>query len=95
MEYHDNNQISLTTDSSLPKNGVYYIITLGVSIVTMSKKDRSKTDEVYVCGFVPCHELPNKRPNSLDPFLLPLIEEIEELFINGMCLYRVVEYACD
>ena len=55
-----------------------------MSIATMSKVDRSKTDEVYVCGFVPCYQLPNKRPNSLAPFLLPLVEEVEELFINGM-----------
>lgn len=46
----------------------------------MSKIDRSKTEEVYVCGFVPCYQLPNKRPNLLDPFLLPLIE-VEDLFI--------------
>ena len=63
-----------------------YLGAIEVSIVTMSKRDRSKTDEVYVCGFVPCYQLPNKRPNSLDPFLSPLIEEIEELFINGICI---------
>ena len=50
-----------------------------VSIATMQKADRCHTDEVYVCGFVPSYLLPNKRPNSLDP----LIEEIEELFIEG------------
>ena len=37
----------------------------------------------YVCGFVPSYLLPNKRPNSLDPFLQPLIEDFKELFING------------
>ena len=55
-----------------------------VSIATMSKLDCCKTEKVYVCGFVPSYLLPNKRPNSLDPFLQPLIEDIEELFINGM-----------
>ena len=54
-----------------------------VSIATMAKSDRCKTEEVYVCGFVPSYLLPNKRPNSLDPFLQPLIEDIEESFING------------
>jgi len=54
-----------------------------VSIATMQKADRCHTDEVYVCGFVPSYLLPNKRLNSLDPFLSPLIEEIEELFIEG------------
>jgi hypothetical protein len=60
-----------------------------VSIATMSKVNRSKTEEVYVCGFIPCYQLPNKRPNSLDPFLLPLIEEVEELFINGILFYAM------
>ena len=54
-----------------------------MSIATMSKEDRSKNGEVYVCGFVPSYLLPNKRPNSIDPFLHPLIEEVKELFING------------
>jgi len=49
----------------------------------MSKTDRSKTEEVYVCGFIPSYVLPNKTPCSLDPFLSPLVSEIEEAFING------------
>ena len=51
-----------------------------VSIATMSKSDRCKTDEVYVCGFVPSYLLPNKRPNSLDPFLQLLVEDIEVIY---------------
>ena len=58
-----------------------------VSIATMSKEHRSSTDEVYVCGFVPKYLLPNKRPNSLDPFLQPLIEEIEDSFVEGKKLH--------
>ena len=58
-----------------------------VSIATMSKKDRSKSGEVYVCGFIPSFLLPNKRPNSLDPFLHPLIEEIKDLFISLAFMY--------
>ena len=41
---------------------VYLYVGIGVievSIATMSKADRSKTNEVYVCGFVPCYQLPN------------------------------------
>ena len=49
----------------------------------MSKEDRSKDGEVYVCGFVPSHLLPNKRPNAIDAFLHPLIEEVKELFTDG------------
>ena len=57
----------------------------------MYKKDRIATDEVYVVGFVPSHMLPKKRPNALDPFLEPLISEIENIFIDG---YEV-EYVGD
>ena len=59
-----------------------------VSIATMKKADRCKVDEVYVVGFVPSYILPKKRPITLDPFLHPLMEEIEDLFINGK--YKVV-----
>ena len=55
-----------------------------VQIATMSKQDRSKTNEVYVCGFVPSYALPNKMPWSLDPFLHPLVTEIEDTFVNGI-----------
>ena len=70
----------------------YIVGAIEVSIATMKKADRCHTNEVYVCGFVPSYLLPNKRPNSLDPFLSPLIEEIEELYIEGKyftCAYIV------
>ena len=53
------------------------------TIATMTKCDRSATSEVYVTGFVPCYQLPHKRPCSIDPFLHPFISEIEDIFING------------
>ena len=59
-----------------------------VSIATMRKSDRSKVDEVYVCGFVPSYLLPNKCPVSLDPFLEPLVTEVLDLFINGKVLLK-------
>lgn len=49
----------------------------------MSKEQRCSTDEVYVVGFVPSHLLPKKRPISLDPFLEPLMTDIEDGFIDG------------
>ena len=55
-----------------------------VYIAAMSKKERAKNEKAYVCGFVPSHLLPKKRPNSLDPFIHPLVEEVEDLFINGI-----------
>ena len=54
----------------------------------MAKLDRNKTDEVYVCGFVPSYILPNKMPWSLDPFLHPLITELEDAFIDGIYTYK-------
>jgi len=55
----------------------------------MSKRDRSKNGEVYVCGFVPSYQLPNKTPWSLDPFLHPLITEIEDAFIDGNIIFII------
>jgi len=52
----------------------------------MYKHERAATEEVYVVGFVPSHMLPKKRPNSLDPFLEPLVSEIENIFIEGNCI---------
>ena len=49
----------------------------------MCKNDRNHSDEVYVTSFVPEALLPNKQPKSLDPFLEKLVEEMEELFLNG------------
>lgn len=58
----------------------------------MTKDDRSNTEEVYVCGFVPCYIVPNRMPWSLDPFLHPLITEIEDAFIDGMHNYINIIY---
>ena len=55
-----------------------------VTIANMVKAKRSKTDQVYVVGFVPSYQLPKSRPCSLDPFLHPLVSDIENIFINGM-----------
>jgi len=60
-----------------------YIGSIELQIATMLKQDRVKGGEIYVCGFVPSYQLPNKMPWSLDPFLDPLITEIEDAFING------------
>ena len=64
---------------------------LEVQIATMCKEDRCKAEEVFVVGFVPCYLLPNRRPVSLDPFLAPLIEEIETGFIEGVDVEYTLE----
>ena len=55
-----------------------------ITIATMSKVEGCKAEEVYVVGFVPSHMLPKKSAISLDPFLEPLIVDIEDGFINGI-----------
>ena len=54
-----------------------------MSIATMSKEDRLCTEEIYTVGFVPSYDLPDARPNSIDPFLEPLVRDLEEGFIEG------------
>ena len=56
----------------------------------MGKLDQSNVNEVYVCGFVPCYLLLKKMPWSFDPFLHPLVIEIEDAFIDGkaICIHR-------
>ena len=54
-----------------------------MSIATMSKEDRLCTEEIYTVGFVLSYDLPDARPNSIDPFLEPLVRDLEEGFIEG------------
>lgn len=65
-----------------------------VTIATMTKAERSRTDEVYIVGFVPCHLPPKKRPCSFDPFLHPLLTEIEDSFISGMLRNNLTYMHC-
>ena len=55
-------------------------------MANMSKEDRQKQSEIFVVGFVPVYLLPERRPISLDPFLPPLLDEIEDGFINGIAV---------
>ena len=54
-----------------------------MSIATMSKEDRLCSKEIYTVGFVPSYDLPEARPNSIDPFLEPLVRDLEEGFTEG------------
>lgn len=51
-------------------------------MATMTKEERLQTSEVYTVGFVPSYDLPDGQPKSLDPFLEPLISDIEAGFID-------------
>jgi len=54
-----------------------------VTIANMTKEARGSTEEIYPIGFVPSYMLPKRRSCSLDPFLHPLISEVEDIFIDG------------
>ena len=49
----------------------------------MEKSIRTTNKFVFVSTFVPERNLPNKQPAALDPFLEPLVMELEDLFLNG------------
>lgn len=74
-------------DILINEHGLYYFINIvgaiEVIIANMLKDDRSSTEEVYVVGFVPSYQLPKARPCTLDPFLHPLITDVEDIFIDG------------
>ena len=55
---------------------------IDVSVATMAEEERLETGEVYTVGFVPSYDLPDARPNCIDPFLLPLISDIEKGYIE-------------
>ncbi|KAK3718097.1 hypothetical protein QZH41_017201 [Actinostola sp. cb2023] len=65
---------------------------IDVTIATMAKRDRLCTEEVYPVGFVPSYDLPDGRPNSIDPFLEPLVQDLEEGFIEGTWLNEERHY---
>ena len=56
---------------------------IDVSVATRTKEERLQTGEVYTVGFVPSYDLPDKRPNSIDTFLEPLVSDVDKGFIEG------------
>ena len=56
---------------------------IDVSVATMTKEERLQTGEVCTVGFVPSYDLPDKWPNSVDPFVEPLVSDIDNAFIEG------------
>ena len=54
-----------------------------VHLANLPKEIRSSVDEVYVIGFVPVCLLPHQ---NLDPFFKPFLEEIKDIFINGLTI---------
>ena len=53
----------------------------------MSKWERSNADYARVYSFIPASQMPTDSPHKYDAFLKPLINELEELFIEGEEVY--------
>lgn len=62
---------------------LFLLGSIELTVANMEKEKRCLDENVFVSSFVPEHKLPNKQPSALDPFLDPLVTELEELFING------------
>ena len=52
-------------------------------MLNLPKEICSSVDEVYVIGFVPVCLV---HQQNLDPFLKPFLEEIKDIFINGLTI---------
>ena len=55
-------------------------------IANMCKEDRQKQSGIFVVGFGSAYLLPERRPISLDPFLSPLRDEIEDVLISSIAV---------
>lgn len=56
----------------------------------MTNNDRNHVEEVYVLGFIPCHQFPNL-PETLHPFLPPLVQDIPKRFIDGFSIFNYLK----
>ena len=66
-------------DASLPsKTGLRSCGSIEISIGNMCN-----VDEVYVVGFVPCTSVRNDVPETYDPFLKRLMDDLSQGFIDG------------
>ena len=59
------------------------IASLTISPACSTKADRAMCENASVYSFIPVSSLPPGQPHKYDSFLRPLIDEIEELYIDG------------
>ena len=64
--------------------GHHSIATITVTHGCMSKAERSDGSYARVYSFIPVHQLPRSAPHKFDAFFEPLIEEIEDAYMNGV-----------
>ena len=55
-----------------------------VTYACMTKVNRCNSEHAIVYSFVPTDQLPSDSPHKMDAFLQPLLEELEDLYIEGM-----------
>lgn len=54
---------------------------------------KSAQGEVYTVGFVPSYLLPDRGPNAMDPFLEPLVADLENSFIEGNLAFVLFSFS--
>ena len=59
------------------------IAAITITHACMKKANRSSGSNARVYSFIPVNQLPRDAPHKYDAFFEPLVEEIENLFING------------
>ena len=57
--------------------------TSAIQLKSSSKLQRSSESSCRVYSFIPVDNLPSKTPHKYDAFFAPLIEEIENLYLDG------------
>ena len=58
-----------------------------ISNACSSKLKCSSESSCRVYSFLPVDQLPSKTPHKYDAFFAPLIEEIENLYLDGKCVF--------
>lgn len=59
------------------------VAAITISNACMNKANRSFNKNARVYSFIPADQLPRDCPHKFDPFLQPLLSEIEDLYIAG------------
>ena len=86
-----NQAIILHYDGWAPHStsSAHSIAAITVTRACMNKLNRSEARNARVISFVPVHQLPRDSPHKYDAFFEPLLDEIEDLYIEGEeCFFR-------
>ena len=84
---HEDGWVSHSTSSR------HSIAAITITHACMSKLERSNSQNALVYSFVPVDQLPRDCPHKMDAFLLPLFQELEDLYIDGQEIFFSAEVA--